>query len=110
VRSSPLDLKAICRGSSMLLYLDGAEVWKGGRFLGTVSADWLAAQIQDRLDSIEIAEWLRAELAAPHTRYLGPPLEETRPMLAPSYTPITRAVKAKRRQARQKGKGKRLTS
>lgn len=84
----------------MRLNLEGAEVWKGLTFLGIVSADWLAAQIQDRLDNIEISEWLRAELAAPHTRSLGPAIEETRPLLAPSYTPVTRAAKAKRRAAR----------
>ena len=107
MRPSPLALKAISRGSAMRLFLEGAEIWRGMTFLGVVSADWLAAQIQDRLDNIEIAEWLRAELAADHTRSLGPPIVPTRALLAPSYTPVTTAQKAKRRDARRKSKGKR---
>jgi hypothetical protein len=91
----------------MRLMLDGAEVWNGMTFLGIVSAEWLATQIQDRLDSIAIAEWLQAELAADPRRRLGPPLEETSPMLPPSYTAITSATKAKRRAQRQKNKGRR---
>lgn len=107
MRSRSLDLKGISRGSDMRLHLEGVEAWRGLTFLGIISADWLAAQIQDRLDNIEIAEWLRAELAAPRTRSLGPPIEETRPLLVPSYTPVARAVKAKRRDARRKNKGRR---
>src|SRR6476660_3335367 len=66
----------------MRLNLDGAEVWRGLTFLGTVSADWLAAQIQDRLDNIEIAEWLRSELASDPTRHLGPPRDSGVPIPA----------------------------
>ena len=102
----PLDLKGICRGSGMRLQLDGAEVWRGLTFLGTVSADWLAAQIQDRLDTIEIGEWLRAELAADPTRALSPPAPPTR-ILTAAYVPISRTEKATRRAARKRRKGAR---
>ena len=108
----PLDLKGICRNSAMRLHVDGVEVWRGLTFLGTVSGEWLAAQIQDRLDTIEISEWLRSELAADPTRRLGPLTEEMRPMLRKplAFMPITRDVKAKRRDARRKSKGKRGAS
>jgi hypothetical protein len=96
----------------MRLNLDGAEVWRGLTFLGTVSADWLAAQIQDRLDNIEIAEWLRSELASDPTRHLGPPRDTSRPLAiaAPPYQPIAQAVKVARRARRQKNRGKRRPS
>ena len=108
MNACPLDLKGICRGSAMRLHVDGVEVWRGVTFLGTVSGAWLAAQIQDRLDNIEIAEWLRAELAADHTRPLSPPVSPPRALMAPAYRPVTRAEKAKRRAAR-KGRPRRGT-
>jgi hypothetical protein len=95
----PLELRAISRGSSMRLFLEGAEVWCGMRFLGIVSAEWLASQVQERLQYIATTEWLKADLAADPTRRLGPPTqEETRP-----------DVKAQRRAARRKNKGRRPT-
>ncbi len=93
----------------MRLFLEGAEVWRGVTFLGIVSVDWLAAQIAERLDDLAIGEWLRAELAAPVNRRLGPPADDTRPLPRRplAFMPITRDLKAKRRDQRRKNKGKR---
>lgn len=108
MRPCPLDLKGICRNSAMRLQLEGVEAWRGLTFLGTISAAWLSSKIQEQLDTIEISEWLRSELAADPTRRLGPPLEETRPLRlpAPAYVPIPHAVRVTRRAQRQKNKGR----
>ncbi len=43
----------------MRLFLEGAEVWCGLTFLRIVSAEWLAGQVQERLQYIATTEWLR---------------------------------------------------
>ena len=70
-------------------------VWCGLTFLGIVSAEWLARQVQERLQYIATTEWLKADLAADPTRRLGPPVEPTRPLLRKplAFAPIRREVK-----------------
>jgi len=110
VRSAPsgIRFRSINRGSAMRLPLEGAEAWRGLTFLGIVSADVFAAMIDEKLRHIATTEWLKADLAADPTRALTP-VEYTRPMLRKplAFAPIGRELKAQRREARQKNKGKR---
>jgi hypothetical protein len=107
--SRALELRGISRGSEMRLFLVGAEVWRGLTFLGIVSAEWFAAQVQERLDTIENTQWLQTELSADPARRLGPRPESSVPFLRKplAFAPIRAEVKAKRRAQRRKNKGKR---
>ena len=100
--SDPIRLKAICRGSGMRLYLDGAEVWQGVTCLGTVSAEWLATVVGEKLAQVALIRWTRAELRADPAR----PLWDTTPPLAlPARgLPPPKAVRAERRAARGRRK------
>lgn len=98
-----LELRGIARGSQMRLPLEGAEVWHGLRLLGVVSGEWLAQQIQERLQVIAATEWLKAELGADPGRALGP----LPPRVIALPQPVTPALKAARRQARKQRPGRR---
>lgn len=96
----------------MRLFLEGAEVWSGLTFLGIVSAEWLATQIQERLAYIASTERLKADLAADPTRPLGPPAHDALPLprKLPLFLPISKEVRQKRRDQRRRNKGRRAAS
>jgi hypothetical protein len=101
VSSDPIRLKAICRGSGLRLFLDGAELWQGLTLLGVVSGEWLASVVTEKLDQLALMKWTKAELAAAPNRPLGPPLRKPpAPLHEGRGLPPSREIQAARRSAR----------
>lgn len=107
----PLTFKGLAYGSGLRLPLLGVEVWRGLTFVGVISMDWFARQLEHRLEEIAMSATLRAELAAPPTRALPAPEEADWTPLRrgpphPIYNPVPPTVRAQRRLARRRSKGK----
>lgn len=98
----PIRLKGISLGSRVRDFLDGAELWQGVTLLGTVSGEWLATLVAEKLDQVAMLRWTEAELAADPNRPLGP-LARKVPISIPPLKglPPPKTVRAERRARRR---------
>lgn len=58
----PIHLKGIFWGSQMRWTLRGAEVWMGTEYLGEISAEWLALQVEREIRDRASSHWFQREM------------------------------------------------
>ena len=88
-----MQLKGIFWGSDSRWFLRGAEVWMGTQYLGDVSAEYLAAKVEEEIARLASSKRFELDLE-PHR--LGSPVVEPPP--PPDAKEERRAARRHRRK------------